>query len=161
MNEGTERLQRLLDSEGIDYELIHHRTDYRASVTAADTHTPAEEFAKTVFVWIDGKPAMAVVPASKHVALSRLRKELGAEEVHVATEADADRLCPDCEAGAAPPFGNLYDLPVYVSTTLAEDEYITFNGGDHQNAFRLAYADFVRLVQPQVLALARHDPDPG
>lgn len=161
MNQGSERLQRLLDAEGVEYELIHHRTDYRASATAADTHTPAVEFAKTVLVWIDGKPAMAVLPANRQLALSKLRKALGAEEVRVATEADADRLCPDCEAGAAPPFGNLYDLPVYVSTTLAEDEQITFNGGDHENAFRLAYADFARLVRPRVLALARHDPAPG
>ena len=81
--------------------------------------------------------------------------------MRLATEHDADRLCPDCEAGAAHPFGNLYDLPVYVSTSLAQDERITFNGGDHQHAFRVAYADFERLVGPTLLALARHDPEPG
>ena len=151
------RLREYLDQQGVDYEMLHHREDFRAMATAVDTHTPPEEFAKTVFVWIDGKPAMAVLPADKQVALSKLRKALNAEEVRVATERDIRELCPDCELGAAPPFGNLYDLPVYASRSLAEDEEITFNGGSHTNAFRLAWRDYDKLVHPHVLALAKHD----
>jgi prolyl-tRNA editing enzyme YbaK/EbsC (Cys-tRNA(Pro) deacylase) len=81
MNEGFERLRAYLDAEGVSYHVIHHPTDYRARQAAADTGTPAEDFAKTVFVWIDGKPAMAVVPANKGVALGKLAKAVAAEEV--------------------------------------------------------------------------------
>ena len=59
--------------------------------------------------------------------------------------------------GAAPPFGSLYDLPVYVSSALAEDEHITFNAGTHEDAVRMRYADFARLVQPRVERIAKHD----
>ena len=62
---------------------------------------------------------MAVLPASKDLALARLRKALGAQEVRLAHESDVHPLCPDCETGAAPPFGNLYGLPVYASASLA------------------------------------------
>ena len=34
------RLQKLLDESGVDYEIIHHREDFHARTTAADTHTP-------------------------------------------------------------------------------------------------------------------------
>ena len=34
-------------------------------------------------------------------------------------------------AGALPPFGHLYGLPVCVDARLAEDETIHFNGGAH------------------------------
>ena len=73
------RLQKFLDEHRVDYQVIHHRTDYRATATAADTDTEPEEFAKTVFLWIDGRFAMAVLPALKHVALSKLRRALDAE----------------------------------------------------------------------------------
>ncbi len=155
--DGLARLRRFLDAEGVAYHVIHHRRDYQAAEVAADTDTPAAAFAKTVFVWVDGQPAMAVVPAGVDVALTRLRKALGARDVRVARESDTHELCPDCETGAAPPFGNLYDLPVYVSSTLALDEEITFNGGSHEDAVRMKYCDFERLVHPRVVPLARHD----
>lgn len=157
MNEGARRLQAFLDQAGVDYEVVHHHKDFRAAATAADTHTPPEEFAKTVFLWIDGEPAMAVTSAKQHVALSKIERALGAKEVHVAKESDIAKLCADCETGAAPPFGNLYGLPVYVSRSLAEDEEITFNGGDHENAFRMSFADYASLVSPKIIPLAKHD----
>ncbi len=151
------RLQKFLDNNRIDYQVIHHRTDYRASATAADTDTEPEEFAKTVFLWIDGRFAMAVLPALKHVALSKLRRVLDAEYVRLASERESSELCPDCDVGAAPPFGNLYDLPVYVSAALAEDEEITFNGGSHEDVIRMDFHDFEQLVRPRVLKIARYD----
>ena len=154
---GLARLQQLLDAAGVDYTQIHHRRDYHASRTALDTFTPPDEFAKTVFVWIDGQPAMAVLPANKHLAPSKLRKALGAKTVRVASEVDLRALCADCEPGAAPPFGVLYDLPVYASPTLAADEQITFNGGTHDEAVRMRFADWKKLVQPTMVPLARRE----
>jgi Ala-tRNA(Pro) deacylase len=75
----------------------------------------------------------------------------------LASEDDFERLCPDCEVGAAPPFGNLYDVPVYASTSLAADEQITFNAGTHSDAVRMLYGDFERLVKPRVLGLCKHE----
>ena len=57
----------------------------------------------------------------------------------------------DCEIGAMPPFGNLYDLDVYVSETLAEDEEINFNAGTHSELIRMKYKDFEELAKPKVL----------
>jgi Ala-tRNA(Pro) deacylase len=157
MESGLTRLERLLDAARVDYTAIHHRRDFRANQTALDTQTPPEEFAKTVFVWIDGSPAMAVLPASKHLSPAKLRKALGAKQVRVACETDVKTLCTDCEVGAAPPFGVLYDLPVYASRSLEDDDEITFNGGTHDQAFRMAFADWVKLAKPRLLPLARRD----
>jgi Ala-tRNA(Pro) deacylase len=154
---GLDRLQRLLDAAGVDYTQIHHRRDYHASKTALDTFTPQDEFAKTVFVWVDGKPAMAVLPANKHLAPSKLRKAIGATRVRVATETDLETLCADCEPGAAPPFGVLYDLPVYASQALEADEQIAFNGGTHDQAIRMRFADWRKLANPKLVRLARRE----
>jgi Ala-tRNA(Pro) deacylase len=157
MTDGLDRLKAFLDQQGVPYHVIHHRPDFRARETAADTDTPPEEFAKTVILWVDGSPAMAVVPASRDVALSKLRRSLGATEVRLAHEREIRVLCPDCEIGAAPPFGPLYGMPVFASPALSRDEVITFNGGDHENALRMAWRDFERLVHPRVVPLAKHD----
>jgi Ala-tRNA(Pro) deacylase len=154
---GLGRLQQLLDGAGVTYTQIHHRRDYHAAKTALDTFTPPDEFAKTVFVWIDGKPAMAVLPANRQLAPSKLRKAIGASQVRLATEVDLKTLCADCEPGAAPPFGVLYDLPVFASLALEEDEEITFNGGTHDEAIRMRFEDWKKLAQPRMVRLARHE----
>jgi Ala-tRNA(Pro) deacylase len=46
---------------------------------------------------------------------------------------------------------------VYVSPALAEDEWITFNAGSHEDAIRMSYREFENLVQPQVVPMAKHD----
>ena len=53
-----------------------------------------------------------------------------------------------------PPFGNLYNLPVYVDRALTEDEEIVFNAGTHTQTVKMKYADFARLVQPKIAAFA-------
>jgi len=159
MSRIAKRLRDLLDESGVEYEVIHHRDDFRARTTAEDTHTPLAEFAKTVFLWIDGSYAIAVLPASHFVAESRLERHLDVEKVRLASEFEMQDLCPDCEVGAAPPFGNLYGLPTYASPILARDERITFNAGTHRDAVRIAYADYERLAQPKVMSLSRHEED--
>ena len=62
---------------------------------------------------------------------------------------------PDCETGAMPPFGNLYDMPVFADESLAGDKEIAFNAGSHRELVRLAWEDFVRLVEPKVVRFAR------
>ncbi len=151
------RLKDFLDENRVVYDAVHHPTDYTAKQTAQDTDTPAKEFAKVVFLSVDGCSAIAVLPATEFVSTQRVRRALGAEEVRLATEEEARKACPDCDVGAAPPFGNLYNLPVYVSPALAEDERITFNAGSHEDAIRMSYREFEELVQPRVVSLSKHD----
>jgi Ala-tRNA(Pro) deacylase len=115
---------------------------------------PGKERAKTVMVKLDGELAMAVLPAPDQVSLSRLKKIAGAKNVEVAAEQDfADRF-PGCELGAMPPFGNLWELAVFVDQRLREDEQIVFNAGSHTELMKLSYSEFERLVKPVVGALS-------
>lgn len=152
-----DRLREYLDERQVDYTVVRHRRDFTARETAADTRTPPAEFAKTVFLCIDRRYAMAVLRADDFVSEEKLRLALRAEAVELADEDEILDLIPDCEVGAAPPFGNLWDLPVYASPALADDETITFNAGTHEDAIRMAFADWKHLVRPEVVPLARHD----
>ena len=98
--------------------------------------------------------AMAVLPASYRVRLDVLKELTGAKTIELANEMEFKYLFPECEIGAMPPFGNLYDMEVFVAASLAEDTEIAFNAGTHVELIRMAYADFERLVQPVVLAFS-------
>jgi Ala-tRNA(Pro) deacylase len=148
------KLKALLDRNGIDYEIIPHFTAFTAQEAASAARIPGREVAKTVMVKIDGSMAMVVVEAPDHVDLGRLREIAGAGSAELASEAEFRDLFPDCEPGAMPPFGNLWDLPVFVDQRLREDERIAFAAGSHTELVRLAYGDFERLVNPAVAELS-------
>lgn len=145
------RLKEFLDSHNIKYVIISHSRAFTAQETATSAHIPGKELAKTVMVKIDGKMAMAVLPASFKIDFDLLKKSTGSDNVEIASEKEFKDLFPECEVGAMPPFGNLYGMEVYVAKSLTEDEEIAFNAGSHRELVRMAYKDFERLVKPKVM----------
>ncbi|NJD11108.1 MAG: YbaK/EbsC family protein [Gemmatimonadetes bacterium] len=149
------QLKEFLDGNAVKYVTVAHSAAYTAQEVAALAHVPGREWAKTVMVRLDGKMAMAVVPASCRVVFGLLQEASGAREAELAPEQEFKNLCPGCELGAMPPFGNLFGMDVYVDESLAEDAEIAFNAGTHTEMMRLAFADYQRLVQPRVVRLCR------
>ncbi len=146
-----------LDEYKVPYEVIHHRRDYSAQKTAADTHTPGKAFAKTVILAVDKKLCMFVLPANYKIDFEKVRRELGAKDVRLATESEFSGICTNCEVGAMPPFGALYKLPVYASHNLTEDQFITFNAGTHEDVIRMRYSDYEKLARPSLLHFTAGD----
>lgn len=146
------KLKHYLDEHEIKYVCIEHSPAFTAQEIAQSVHMPGKELAKTVIVELDGELAMAVLPANRKIVLQDLRDVTGCDRVKVASEQAFRERFPDCETGAMPPFGNLYDMDVYVADSLAENRNIAFNAGSHTEIMKMAYRDFERLVQPEVLS---------
>ncbi len=147
------KLKEFLDANGVKYVTIHHSVAYTAQEVAASAHVRGKEMAKTVVVRLDGNLAMVVVPAAQKVDVRRLKEVAGAQAAEIAAEQDFRVSFPECDLGAMPPFGNLYGVPVYVDTRLAEDQEIAFNACSHTEVMRLAFKDFERLVRPKIVPL--------
>lgn len=145
-----QRLKVFLDSHNVKYVVISHSPAYTSLEIAALARIPGKEIAKTVIVNADGKKLMVVLPASHMVDFTSLRTLTGAAHMELAGEQEFRDLFPECEVGAMPPFGNLFNLDVIVAESLTEDEMIAFNAGTHKELVRMTYRDFMLLVQPKV-----------
>lgn len=153
-----DKLIEFLVANGVTYQLVEHAQAFTAQEIADKAHVSGRRFAKTVMVRLDGRMAMAVLPASEKVSLALLEEVTGARDARLATERDFKDLFPDCELGAMPPFGNLYGMEVYASAGLAEAEEIAFNAGRHTEVLTMRYADFERLARPKVALFSHHRP---
>jgi len=145
------RLKKVLDGESVKYVSISHSPAFTAQEIAASAHISGAALAKTVVVKIDGKLALVVLPATMMVDLDQLRIVTDAEKVELAEESEFERLFPDCELGAMPPFGSLFDMRTWVDRSLGEQDEIAFNAGSHTEVIRLAYGDYERLAQPELV----------
>ncbi|WP_430812004.1 MULTISPECIES: aminoacyl-tRNA deacylase [unclassified Carboxylicivirga] len=149
------RLEKFLDLEHINYKRIVHSRAYTAQKTAAYAHISGKEIAKTVMVKVNGRLCMVVLPASYQVDLNELKRATGTDQVRLATESEFKNAFVDCEVGAQPPFGNLYNMDVFVAEKLSKDTTIAFNACNHAELIQMTYKDYQRLVHPTVLKLSR------
>jgi len=147
----VKKLKEFLDQNKIKYITITHSPAYTAQEIAAIAHIPGKQLAKTVMIKFDNEMGMAVLPANHRVDFDMLKEMTGAEFVLLATENEFKSMFPGCDPGAMPPFGNLYNMPVYVSEALTKDEEIAFNAGSHTELIKMSYKDFEKLVQPKIM----------
>src|ERR1017187_7188872 len=145
-----ENLRDFLDAHQAEFTL----TDHPNAFTAREVATAEQrEVAKTIVVTSDERFFMLVIPANKLIAFHEVRRALGLAHARMATEHELGRLFPDCELGAMPPFGSLYDLPVYLDSTLTGQEQIAFNAGTHLEVIHMRTDEYRRLALPAVVSL--------
>jgi Ala-tRNA(Pro) deacylase len=151
----SEKLRLFLDESRVPYTHTVHPLAYTAREVASAEHVPAREVAKTVVIWGDNGYAMLVLPASMVVDFQELRTVLGLSHIRLATETELGQLFPDCDLGAMPPFGNLYNMPTYLDGGLLRDETIAFNAGTHRDVIHMHLEDYRRLATPTVISTSR------
>ena len=147
-------LTEYLDTHNVRYVVIAHSPAFTAQGIAGLTHISGKELAKTVIVKLDGKLAMAVLPANFHVDLEALRKAAKSTTAALANEDEFKDRFPQCETGAMPPIGNLYGLPIFADESLEKDKEIAFNAGTHRELIRMEWEDFKMLALPTILRFA-------
>jgi Ala-tRNA(Pro) deacylase len=143
-------LKEFLDQRKVKYVVITHSPAFTAHEVAQSAHIPGRVMAKTVMVVIDGALAMTVLPANHRVMLDDLHEITDSDDVRLAREDEFKHLFPDCEPGAMPPFGNLYDMSVYLSPDMEDEDEIAFNAGSHTEIIKMAFEDYQRLVKPKI-----------
>ena len=146
-----QRLKRFLDKNQVEYRVIAHPVSYTSQDTVKAAHESGKEFAKTVMLKVDGRMVMAVLPSNHKVNLEHFKQVMNAKSVKLATEEEFKNLFVDCEIGAMPPFGELYDMDVVIANSLAENDMISFNAGTHREMIKMSYKDFDRLVNPRAI----------
>lgn len=150
------RLEEYLKGNKINYKVVAHPEAYTAQEIAAMMHVPGKELAKVVMMKAGERFIMTVLPASWRVDFSKVKEVLHEKDLRLATEDEFKTLFPDCEAGAEPPFGNLYNIDTLVDKSLTEDKHIFFNAGNHCEAVDMSYSDYANLVKPKVAEFAMH-----
>ena len=150
------RVTEFLDKSAVPYQISEHPPTFTAQQMAAVEHEPGQFVAKPVIIKADGEYMMCVLSASYKIDLGELKDQLGANSVELAEETQIGKIFDDCELGAEPPFGNLYDMPTVMDKALESDDHITFQAGTHEKAVSMSMDEYRKLVKPKVLDFSYH-----
>jgi Ala-tRNA(Pro) deacylase len=149
----AEQVRTYLMEHGVGYETHTHPLAYTTNEVAKAGNVSGKEMAKPVMLIADDRLVMAVIPGDKMVDLQKAEQALGAESVRLAAEGEFAASFADCEPGAEPPFGALYDVPTLVDQGL-DSPRITFNAGTHTETITMALDDYLELTKPKRADLA-------
>jgi Ala-tRNA(Pro) deacylase len=139
-----------LERSQVPYRHKTHPVAYTAQEIAAFDHISGKEMVKTVVLNADGQLILAVVPADRIVNLAALKKIIGCNRLSLVPESEFKERFEPCEPGAMPPFGRLFNVPVYCDRMLSKEDEIEFNAGTHYDTIRMRFEDFLRLETPRM-----------
>lgn len=142
------RKNRILFSHSI------HPPAFTAREVAAAEGIPAHEISKVVVYVGDHDYGMVVLPADSMVDFPEVARLMGLGHVRLATEIELLDMFPECELGAMPPFGDLFDMPVLVDESIETGGFIAFSAGTHRDVIQLKFDDFRHLVNPLIARVA-------
>jgi len=139
-------LAKFLEHRHIDFQMISHRPTGSSLQSARAAHVPPSQLAKAVLLDDGEHLLLTVVPASCHVQLGDLRKQLG-RPVRMAEEHQIAEIFDDCAPGAIPAVGPAYGLETILDEQLVEQPQVYFEAGDHEHLLRMEGGDFVAMLR--------------
>lgn len=142
-----EKIISLLNSKKVRYQLIEHEPVHTSAQAALVRGTAPEQGAKALVMCSDGVPVMLVLPGNLKVDLKSFKSKFGIKNLQMALPEEVEKIT-GVKIGAVPPFGNLFNLKLFVDTKLGINENIAFNAGDHSKSIVMSYHDFASLTSP-------------
>ncbi|SDZ63647.1 aminoacyl-tRNA deacylase [Pseudomonas sp. NFIX28] len=137
-------VQRSLEEARCDFDVVAHPHSSSSLETARVAGVPAERVAKSVILDDNhGHYLMAVLPASRHLDLSKVR---GSNEWQITRESTLAHLFNDCERGAVPALGESYGLDVVIDPMLTRQKDIYLEAGNHNNLVHLSMDQYLKMV---------------
>ncbi len=138
------RLLWFLDHHDVRYQRIPHDPSGSSLAAADSAHVDPEQLAKAVLLEDERGYVLAVLPAARRLSLQALDAKLR-RSFDLATEAELADIFDDCAAGAVPPFGAAYGIPMVVDERLLHLREVFLESGDHRELLRVSGLEFARL----------------
>ena len=152
----VEKIKSLLKDNSIEFEVFEH-APVRTSEEAANIRVGyvLEQGAKAIIVRAkeSGKGkrfVMFVMPGNKKFDSDKVKANIGLVDIRFATEQEVAEITSGVLPGGVPPFGNLFNLEVFVDKTLFDNEKIVFNAGDKSYSVGMKSSDYRKIVNPTV-----------
>jgi nondiscriminating aspartyl-tRNA synthetase len=142
-----EKLLTFLKEKQVEFKHLDHQETKTSEDSAKARGTRLEQGAKALLMFADNNPILIVLSAAHKLNNSAFKKEFNFKDLRMATPEEVIKIST-VPIGAVPPFGNLFNTPVYVDKNLLSETEIAFNAGSKTNSIIMKSADLVKLINP-------------
>jgi len=144
-----EKVIAFLDENNVTYEKMKHEHVHSSDDAAKVRGTKLEEAAKALVLQTgSGQVFMCVVSGHRRLDLRKIKQMMGERNVSLA-HPGVVLGTTGCPVGTVPPFGNLFNIPLYVDEDVLSREYLVFSAGTHFDSVRMKSADWERITKAE------------
>lgn len=156
-----DRLVSFLKERGAEFRVVEHDPEGECKAVSALRGSTLDQSAKAILVSAEitkklKKYYLLALKATQQVDFEKIKKVANAKSVHMAPAPKAQSLT-DCVMGAIPPLSFHPDLHLIVDPELIKDPEMemAFNAGRLDRSIFLKVSDYLRIVQPQTIAISK------
>ena len=140
-----EKIKDALNKEKIEYETMEHKAVYTSEQAAEVRGTELKQGCKALICKTEKGFFQGVVSGAKEIDLDKFKKILNVKSIKLADAIEVKKIS-GLSIGAVPPFGNLFNVPVYFDSSVIKNEIIAFNAGTHTNSIKMKSSDLVKVT---------------
>ncbi len=142
-------IKNLLEKNKIDYKFKEHPPTRTSEEAAFYRNEPIKIGAKALILKTDKEFIMAVIPGNKKINSKKLKLILKTKNLRFATEQELLKIS-NCTPGSVPPFGNLFNISLFIDKLLLENEFVAFNAGSLTKSIKIKKQDYLSLVNAKI-----------
>lgn len=154
----VKKIKDLIEENNFWYDYLEHSpvtTSEEAANIRPDKYT-LEQGAKALIVRVkprgdDKYFAMLIVPGNLKFDIKKAKEILNAKDIRFATEDEVSEITEGVKIGGVPPFGNLFNIPVFADKKIFDQKIIIFNAGDRKVSIALKTVDYKDLINPTLV----------
>lgn len=144
-----------LDEAGIEYRQLHHEPTRTSEDSARVRGESLASGGKALLLKTGDDFRLFVFSAARKLDSAAVKKLFDLRKLRFATPeelAEQTGLVP----GAVPPFGEpILPYPLFVDTSITENERIAFNAGSLTDSIITSVDDYVRFAAPEIFSFSK------
>ncbi len=140
----------MLDDRHIVYKKFEHEAVLTSEDAARVRGTQLASGAKALLVKAGNDFHMVVLSAQEKLDSKKLRDTLGVAKTRFATPEEVLQTT-GCELGAVPPFGDIFNVKLWVDKSLSRQTTVDFNAGERTRSIEMSYSDYEKLVKAPIV----------
>ena len=147
---------QLLDAHGVSYsEHFYEYVEHGGAERGADElGVPAREVVKTLVMQDEARlPLIVLMHGDRKVSTKNLARQAGRKTIEPCKPEVAQRHS-GYQVGGTSPFGTRKPLPVFIERSIVELPSVYINGGRRGFLLKIATADLMLVLKPQVVDAA-------
>ncbi|MBU1179578.1 YbaK/EbsC family protein [Patescibacteria group bacterium] len=143
------KILNYLKKNGIEVRIEGHKKVYTAYDLAKTMDEKLHKVGKSLLVKVDGKPYLVLVPGHYYLDLNKIKKELKAKKVELASEKHVKKLL-DTKLGALHPFTGIHKVELLLDKALLKSKEAIINAGSFTESLRIKTKDLHKLEDATV-----------
>ncbi len=140
--------------QGIDLNIIEHPPTHTSLESAIARGENIKIGGKALLLKVGDMFGIFVLCADRVVDNKKLKDYFKSKKIRFATKEELDKLT-GLPSGAVPPFGRpIFDLNLYLDTSVLENEFMAFNAGSLTMSIKMKVRDYIKISNPIVLSFS-------